>query len=356
MAKDTSRTIGLDLGDRWTHVCVLEADGEVAVETRVPTTRPGIAGLGRDYAGCRFALETGTHALWIARDLEELGCEVIVANARTLELITRNQRKTDRADAELLARLARVDPQLLAPIRPRSEQVQADRALVTARDTVVHARTKLVNHVRGIVKSFGLRLPKSSTACFPKAARPHLPESLRPALEPLLDEVVRLTSLIRSYDRQIDEVSAARYPVTQHLREIQGVGRITALVFVLAIENPHRFRTSRQVGAYVGLCPRQDQSGAQDPQLRITKAGNPLLRRLLLQCAHYTLGPFGEDSDLRRWAEIKCAHGGRAAKKRALVAVARKLAVRMHRIWVTGEVYDPLYMTRARGELEEVVA
>jgi transposase len=249
-----------------------------------------------------------------------------------------------------LARWTRSDPELLAPVRHRGAQAQADRAFLSARDVAVASRAQLINCVRSLVKSQGSRLPSCSAAAFARKVAGGIPSCLGPALTPLLEQISSLTRVIRHYDGQIEAVSEERYPVTAHLRRIRGVGPITALAYVLAIEDPHRFTRSRKVGAYVGLVPRKEQSGDRDPQLHITKAGDRLLRRLLLQCAHYILGPFGEDCDLRRWAQAKIEHGGRASRKRALVAVARKLAVKMHRLWVTGEIYDPLRLAHARGE------
>ena len=351
MREDSTRTIGLDLGDRWTHFCELDAAGAVVERGRVRTSRGALEKRFGGQTRCRGALEGGAASPWVSRLLEERGHEVVVANPRQVRLITQSDRKSDRQDAELLARLARTDPGLLAPVRHRDAQAQADRSLLTAREAAVASRTLLVNHVRGVVKSFGERLPACSTASFPRKVEDGLPAALRPALEPLLHQIAALTKTIRGYDRAVEEVSTQRYPVTAHLRQIRGVGPLTALAYVLAIGDPKRFAKSRRVGAYLGLAPRRDQSGARDPQLRITKAGDGMVRRLLLQCAHYILGPFGIDCDLRRWAEARTAHGGRAARKRALVAVARKLAVRMHRLWSTGEIYDPLHLAKAQGQV-----
>lgn len=343
-------TIGVDLGDRWSHVCVLAREGEAVERFRVRSSPTALERRLADFPRGRVALETGTHSLWVSRLLERLGFEVIVANARQVRLIGARDKKTDVADAELLARLARVDPRLLAPVKTRSAQVQADREILRAREAAVRVRTDLINHVRGAVKAFGSRLPACSSRAFARKARPELPDELRVTLEPLLDTIAELTGRILGYDDRIEEVSKARYPVTMHLRAIPGVGPKTSLAYVLAVEDPTRFARSRQLGAYFGLCPRQDQSGTSDPQCRITKAGDELVRRLLLQCAHYMLGPFGKDTDLRRWAEAKCKHGGRAARKRALVAVARRLAVVLHRLWMTGEIYDPLWLAKRRSE------
>jgi transposase len=343
-------TVGVDLGDRWSQVCVLGLDGEVERSFRVRTTRTGLSRGLAEVSPCRVALETGTASPWVSRLLEESGFEVIVSNARQVRLIGARDKKTDATDAELLARLARMDPKLLAPVKHRSAPVQADREILRAREAAVRVRTDLINHVRGVVKAWGERLPSCSSRTFARKARPELPEELREVLEPLLDTIAELTVRILAYDGRIEAVSSERYPVTAHLRAVPGVGPKTALAYVLAVEDPVRFDKSRKLGAYFGLCPRQDQSGTSDPQCRITKAGDALVRRLLLQCAHYMLGPFGKDTDLRRWAQAKMAHGGRAAKKRALVAVARRLAVLLHRLWVTGEIYDPLWLAKRRSE------
>lgn len=335
-------TIGLDVSDRYCQLCVLDADGEVIEQARLGTSREALARRFAAMESVRVVLEVGPHSPWISRTLEGYGHEVIVANARQVALIYGNDNKGDRVDAESLARLGRLDPKLLRPITHRGEQAQHDLALLRARDAVVRSRTALVNHVRGSVKAVGGRIPKCSTESFPKKARPQIPEGLRPALAPTLEMIAELTHRIRDYDRQIEALAAQRYPVTGHLQQPNGVGALTALAYVLVLEDPTRFASSRAVGPYVGLRPKRDDSGDHAPELHITKTGDELLRRLLIQAAHYTLGPFGTDSDLRRWGLELAARGGKNAKKRATVAVARKLAVLLHHLWVTGEVYEPL--------------
>jgi transposase len=166
---------------------------------------------------------------------------------------------------------------------------------------------------------------------------------LRPALEPLLETIASMTERIREYDRELQTLASELYPETKLLQQVHGVGTLTALAFVLTLEDPSRFATSRVVGAYLGLVPGKDQSGERDPQKGISKRGNGLLRKLLVGSAHRILGPFGEDSDLRRHGLKIAERGGKNAKKRAVVAVARKLSVLLHRLWVGGEVYEPLY-------------
>jgi transposase len=345
-------TAGLDLGDKYSYLCLIDQEsGEVVEEGRLRTTPEALKRRFAFQRPQRIAIETGTHSPWVSRVLEECGHEVLVANARKLRLIYANKRKTDEVDAENLARLARLDPKLLYPVRHRGEDSQAHMALIRSREALVGCRTQLVNHVRGAVKSFGARLPKCSARSFHKNAPAHVPEALLPALEPILEQIASLTERIREYERKLEAVSRERYPETELLRQVEGIGPLTALAFVLTIEDPHRFERSRSVGAYLGLVPATDRSGERDPQKRISKEGDEMLRKLLVSCAHYVLGPFGSDSDLRRHGEKIAARGGKNAKKRAVVAVARKLAVLMHRLWVTGETYEPLREARRRGEV-----
>lgn len=344
LSKVESRgVVGLDLGDRRSQVCRLEAErGSILEETRVSTSA---LGLQRYFGGLcpqLVVIETGTHSLWVGRLLQQLGHEVIMANASKVRAISASLQKTDERDARCLAQLGRVDPALLSPVHPRSEESQKALAVVRAREGLVRARTMLINQVRGTVKAFGGRLPGGSTASFARRAAVALPGELKAALEPLVRIIAELSQQIAGFDRDV-EAWAERWPVTQRLRQIKGVGALTALVFVLTLGDPHRFLRSRAVGPYVGLTPGRRDSGTQRPQLPISKQGDRLLRRLLVQAAHYILGPFGQDSDLRRFGRRLSERGGKNGKKRAVVAVARKLAVLLHRLWVGGADYVPLY-------------
>lgn len=339
-------TVGLDVSDMYTSFCILDDEGEVLEEGRVRTTVVALKGRFSALPACRVVLEVGTHSPWMSRLLASFGHEVIIANPRRVRLIAESDYKRDRTDAELLARLGRVDPGLLRPIQHRGPEAQYDLALLRARDTLVRARTNLINHVRGAVKATGDRLPACSAETFHRKAEVCLPVALRAILLPTVAMIGELTSRIRDYDRQVER-AAERYPPERLLRQVCGVGPLTALAFLLVIEEPSRFRKSREVGPYLGLVPRQSQSGEREPQLAITKAGDPLLRRLLVHSAHYILGPFGPDSELRRWGLRLAGSGSSRNKQRAVVAVARKLAVLLHRLWVTGEVYTPLLSERA---------
>lgn len=347
---ESQRTVGLDVGDRWTYVCVLDTGtGEVVEQGRVRTTREALERRFR-CSRMRIALEVGSQSPWISRLLERLGHEVLVANARQVALVYASRRKGDRVDAESLARLARFDPRLLRAIEHRSEQVQVDRALLKARDVLVRSRSRLIAHVRGTAKSLGTPLPSCSAESFASRGMSHLPLSLRPALEPVLEQIASLTQAVRAYDGQLEQLAAERYPESELLRQVDGVGPVTSLAYMLKLEDPRRFSRSRTVGAYLGLVPKRDQSGDRDPQLRITKQGDAFVRRLLIQCARYILGPFGKDSELRRYGLRIAERGGKNAKKRAAVAVARKLAVLLHRLWVYGELYEPFYRTHTEDK------
>jgi transposase len=345
MSKDTeTETIGVDLGDQRSAVCVLDGD-RVVVESRktIRTTKRGFSAFFGKRGPARVVLETGTHSPWVSELLQSLGHEVIVANARRVQLISRSYRKTDQADAELLARLGRADKDLLSPVKHRGAIARRDLTLLRARDGLVRSRTALVNSVRGLVKSAGECLPRGcSTHVFPKRVRAAgLPTELVQMIEPVLGAIEDVTKRIVDCESAIKKV-AKRYPESALLQQIKGVGPLLSLAFVLSIEDVTRFKSSRRVGSYFGLVPRQQASGKRAPELRITKAGDAFVRKLLVTAAQYILGPFGPDTALRRWGHKLAERGEKNAKKRAIVAVARKLAVLLHRLWVTGEVYEPL--------------
>jgi transposase len=340
-------TIGIDIGDRWSHYCILDEEGEIVEQGRFRTTATSVGKHFQQVPRARIAMEAGTHSIWLSEQLHGYGHEVIVANVTELHAIVRNIRKSDQVDAEKLARYARLDPRILRPITPRSVEAQQELTLIRARDVVVRLRTAAVNAVRGLVKPCGVRLPSSSTSCFAKRCRAVLPEGLSNALAPLLEQIEQLTEQIKRYDRAVLDMSRVSHPETKALETVRGVGPLTALTYVLTLGDPHRFKRSRDVGCYLGLRPRRDQSGGHDPQLGITKAGNVYLRQLLVECANYIIGPYGEDSSLRQWGLRLAGKGGKNARKRAIVAVARKLAVLLHRLWITQSPYVPFYEAAA---------
>jgi transposase len=343
-------TVGLDIGDRWTHAAVVGADGELMREDRIASREPELRRWLSRLPASVVALEVGTHSRWMAKVGRECGHRVLVANPRQLRLIYGGDDKHDRLDAQKLARLARADWRLLKPVEHRPEQEQADLTRIAVRENLVQARTQAVNVIRGTVKAAGGRIAECAPEGLPEKAKDQIPEALRSALAPLLELIAGLNEQIRECDQMIEHVARMRYPEVELLTQVGGVSWLTGLTFRLTISNPWRFERSRDVGCYLGLRPKRNQSGEQDPQLGITKAGNVRLRSMLVNCAHYILGPFGPDSDLRRWG-LKLAEQSRArgAKQRAVIAVARKLVVLLHRLWVSGEVYDPLRQSRNTG-------
>jgi transposase len=331
-------TIGIDLGDKMSHYCMVNQDGEVVEEG---SFRNQVSSIETHFRGerRRIALEAGAQSAWISRELERLGHEVIVANVRQLKWITASDTKNDPADAHKLALLARADVGLLAPVEHRTAEQQGELAVIRARDAILRARTLLINSARGIAKGFGLRLPKSITSTFGKRALADLPATLQTALGGLLEQIDALSQRIASYDRETAEL-AERHPELERLTSISGVGKLTALTFVLTLGRAERFAHSRDVAGFLGLRPKQRQSGGRDPQLGISKSGDPYLRKLLVQCSHYILGHWGKDSALRRWGLAKSGSGHKATM-RAIVGVARKLSVLLHRLWISGQFYQP---------------
>src|SRR5271169_5379643 len=341
--KEQRLTIGMDLGDRWSCYCILDEAGRILLEQKVATTPEALKQTFERIPRSLLALETGTHSPWVSRLLTELGYKVIVAHAQKVQLISKSNRKDDRHDARTLARLARIDPELLGPVRHRSAQAQIHLTVIRARAELVSVRTALVNAARGLAKSYGQRLRKCGTQQVSRELGAGLPAELREVLEPLLKEIESLNERIQEYEVRMERIARESYPQVELLKQVKGVGTQIALTYVLTLEDPQRFRKSRDVGCFLGLRPGRRNSGQSEPQKHISKEGDRYLRTMLVQGAHYILGPFGEDSDLRRWGLKLAERGGKNAKKRAVVAVARKLAILLHRLWVNGEVYEPLH-------------
>ncbi len=344
---DGKLTIGLDVGDRSSWYCVLDHAGELVQEGKVATTPQAMKQVFGSLPRSRVALETGMHSPWVSRLLSELGHEVIVAHARNVRLIGESRRKDDRLDARTLARLARIDPQLLAPVKHRSRQAQAHLTVIRARATLVRARTSLVNSARGLTKSYGERLRGCNVRNMDVEKTQALSPELQAALRPLLQALQSLSERIAEYNQQIESIAQQSYPQTALLKQVKGVGTLIALTYMLTLEDPHRFAKSRDAGCYAGLQPGRRNSGQSAPQMHISKEGDPYLRTLLVQAAHHILGPFGVDSDLRRWGLKLAERGGNNGKKRAIIGTARKLAVLLHRLWVSGEVYEPFHNSKA---------
>jgi len=349
-------TVGVDLGDRWSQYCILGLEGETLAEGQLRTTQEDVREFFQALTVARVVIEVGTHSAWVQDVITEWGHEVLVANPRLMEGSKRRKRKSDRIDANKLARLGRVDPQSLYPIRHRSREVRQDLVVLRARDALVSVRTELINTARGLVKSMGTRLPRCSSPSFADKVKDAIPVEVREALLPLVQLVETVKDCIARYDQKIEELGREKYGHTTLLRQVKGVGPITSLAYVLTLEDPQRFASSREVGPYLGLVPKQEDSGDSQPQLGISKAGDRMLRRLLVGSSQYMLGAFGPDTDLRRYGLRLCERGGKNAKKRAVVAVARKLAVLLHHLWVTGDVYEPLHHPGAETRTAQATA
>lgn len=334
--------IGIDLGDKHCDVCRLDQQGEFVDSCRLPMKAVDLQAYLITMGRSRVAIEVGGQSRWVADVVERCGHEVVVSNTRKVAYIHQSDAKNDPGDAYKLAELAHFRPQLLHPIQHRSEATQADLSWIRAREALVTARTQLVNTVRGMSKAFGERLGKCSTEAFTAKQAGQIPEAIRPAVAPLLETIDHLNEQIDYYDRMEEQIARERYAKYELLTQVHGVGVHTALSYMLTIGDAGRFEKSRTVGCFLGLRPKQQESGESKPQLGISKAGDEYLRKTLVNCAHYILGPHGPDSDLRRCGQRISERGGKNAKKRAVIAVARKLAVLLHRLWVSGEVYEPL--------------
>ena len=339
-------TIGIDLGDVWSHYCTLNQEGEVVDRGRFRTTPAGVERWFTDLPPVRIAMEAGTHSIWVSQQLQEMGHEVIVANVLELRSISHSDRKSDQVDAEKLARFARLDPKILRPIAHRTVAQQEALTLIRARNLIVRLRTAAVNAVRGLASLAGTAFQLRPRCALRNDARRCCRRVVQ-ALGPVLEQIADMTVKIKAYDRAIKRLTETEYRETQALIKVYGVGQLTALTYVLTLGSKKRFQRSRDVGCYLGLRPRRSQSGARDPQLGITKAGNVYLRSLLVECANHVLGRHGKDSSLRQWGLNLASRGGKQARNRAIVAVARKLAVLLHRIWITQEPYVPFYTAAA---------
>src|SRR5262245_12059439 len=283
-------TVGLDLGDQWSNYCILGLEGETLAEGQLRTTREDVAEFFRALSAARVILEVGTHSAWVREVVVGCGQEVLGANPRLMDGTKRRKRKNDRIDANKLARLGRVDPQSLFPMEHRSTEVRQDLVVLRARDALVTVRTQLINATRGLVKSMGARLPKCTSPSFPHQVEEMLPAEVRAALLPLVRLAEALSDCIKVCDESLDKLGGEKYEDAELVRQVKGVGPLTSLAYVVTVENPDRFRKSRDVGRYLGLVPRQEDSGDSQPQLGISKAGDVMLRRLLVGSAHYILG------------------------------------------------------------------
>lgn len=341
MIKRNASALGIDLSDRSFNFCFMTAEGGVVAEGKRRLTALYVAEIWAAYPADVVVLEAGTPSAWVTEAFELQGARVVVADPRKLRAVTADVRKSDARDARMLARLGLADEELLAPTYVRASEHRMWMALLKVRDQQVRARVATVLEVRSQVKIAGSRLPGCSTEAF-EQCEALVPTGLAPILAPAFDTLRAINAAIRRLDQQIAEVGKSS-PEVQRLAKVHGVGPVTALAFVAVVGDAARFERTRDVGAYLGMVPRRDQSGVSDPKLRITKAGSGFLRRLLVQCAHFLIGPLAQDCALRRQGLRKLAQLGDGAKKKVIVAIARKLAVLLLSLWKQKATWEPLH-------------
>jgi transposase len=278
----------------------------------------------------------------MAEEAKKAGHEVVVANPREFRLISLSHKKNDRNDARLLGEFGQIKPSMLHPVTLRGTKCQNARTLMRNRKQLVAMRTEMINMIKSAISDLGLELGTSGASnTFHKRIVERIPEELEPAIGPLIPVMDAIATALTTFDRQIDRESKAHFTETAMLRQVDGVGPIMALTFVATIEDASRFPRSRDVGAYAGLVPISRNSCKMTPELSISKRGDAALRQALVNAATYILGPRGKDCDLRRWGLTLQDRGGQRSRAKARIAVARKLAVLLHRLMLTGEVYDP---------------
>lgn len=334
--------VGLDVSKKSIEIYILPGNGQDGKSCRINNEPEQIEQFCRNFKEPKnvlMAMESGTDSPWMSELLVDLGFQVVVGNAKKLSLIWRNSDKSDRNDAELLARQARNDLKLFAPIQHQSSKLRAALVMIKMRECAVACRTKMINTVRGTLRSFGADTSDVTVDNFTAKIGRHIPKNLHSAMKEIVNEIRLLQLSIKDYDKKIARL-CREYPDTRKVDQISGVGNQTALAFVLILGSTERFFSGGGVGKYFGLTPKRDQSGDVDKQLHITKEGNKLMRKLLVQAAQYVMG-LGPECDLRRFGERIASRGGKIAKRKAVVAVARKIAKLMFRLWKYDEVYDP---------------
>ena len=363
MDKAYYTTIGMDVSDRKTQVCVMAKTGatpKIVMETTIPTTKDGLAKfLSTQDGAAPVAFETGMHCRWMSEVAEGMGFKVYVANPCRLRMITESKTKNDVNDARMLARIALSDPGLLHPVKLRGPEHQKMLNLHEMRNLLVKQRTGIVVQLRAIAKSMGFRIAKCQAAGFHNLDRKAWPEGFRDIAWPMLKNLEQLAVTIKTYEKQIREL--AETPTfkaqVERLMEIRYVGLFVATGFIAVTGGDmDRFEKPRDIGPWLGVTPRQDQSGDIDRQCHITKAGSKMLRWKLAECAQRVLQKNSADTDLKVKGLRICARGGKIAKGKSITAVARGLAVLMvAMLKKPNEQYVPLSDAKAK-ELEQIRA
>lgn len=347
--------IGIDIGDKVNFICILNESGDILDKFEIDNNKEEMIEYFESIEKASIVIEAGSHSPWISRLLISIGHDVFTCNPRHLAAVSQNLQKSDQTDCEILARLLLTGKHLLKQVHHAKEDAMRDFLLIKSRRALVKSRTILINNSRGVVKSFGERIsPRLTADAFHKHAGETLKEDTLEKIEDLIEVIGKTTEQILKYEKSIKDLIKKKYPVAELLQSINGVGPLTSLAFILTIDDPNRFEKSRNVPVYLGLVPRRDQSGDKDKQLPITKAGSKLMRSLLLNCANYILSEKGEDNQIKRFG-LKISGNGKskARKNKAKVAVARKLCVIMHQIWITNKPFMAILGDKVEVNKEE---
>lgn len=336
-----SITIGLDLGNTFNKAVGLDAGGRVLFQEDLRNDPEAMEAFFNAHPGATVGMETGTHCRWIAALAAACGCEPVVGNARQLRLVFKSSRKNDWKDALKIAQICRADKSLFHPVTLRDDEHHRLYQLVRQRALLVGQRTQLVNAVRGFCKAGGVRLPKCDARSFASRAASLLPEGTRRDLKPLLDALAGLAAQIAAADAILEEYLDKHFPrESALLQTVPCVGPVTGAAFIALVPDPHRFRSAREAGPYFGLVPKQDQSGETDRPCEITREGNMLMRTMLVNVANLILRDAAPDTALKRFGLRLCGRGGgKVARRKAKVALARKLAVVMLAMLRSGEPF-----------------
>ncbi len=329
--------LGIDVHSKYSEVCGISQEGEVTVRRRISTTETSIRGFFGSRERAQVTLESGPVTPWVYRLLCDLGHAVTVVNPRRVRLIAESTLKTDGIDAEVLARLSRLDLGFLRPVYQRSPEAQELRTRLRVRSALVKSRTSLINAVRGTLRAQGYRMPSCAAKIFMvRYESMGFDSGVSEALAPLVSTIGELSDRICELENDL-KAQASTDELLVRLQTVPGVGPLVSLAFAGWVDNPDRFQKSRDVGACLGLRPSLRSSGGHEIRGRITREGDSEMRRLLVQAAHASL-QCHKDSALKRWGEGLVA---RLGKSKAVVALARKIGVLLHRLWVTNENFQP---------------
>lgn len=336
--------IGIDLGDKKHAVVGLDDKANIVLKRWVPNKKEDLEALFRRNRGAVFGMETGTHCRWISMLCRECGCEVYVGNAHRLRSIFGNTHKNDMRDAEEIARLLNGDKRHFHPVQLRDAEHQNLVQLVKMREMVMSQRTKSAGAIRGMAKANGVRLPASDADSLHRKLADvidTLPDNLQLLLRPQIGLLEKLCETIREYDRLIRDYRNEHFRKECDLLEtIPGVGPVNAAAFVAFTGDVRRFRHARDVGPYYGLTAGRDQSSSKDEPKRITKEGNEFVRHLLVNAANLIMQGRCRNTELLQFGLRVWGNRGKVAKRKAKVALARKLAVTMAAMLRSGTPYN----------------